>query len=85
MYDDCEIKLSHIMRPKTGMYAKSYGGQTMYFLILDDDLSGKYNTIWDKVNADVKKGFDSAPVYNKNFLKRKIKSYGDEATNFCDK
>ena len=25
------------------------------------------------------------PVYNKNFLKNKIKSYGDEATGFHDK
>ena len=24
----------------------------------------KYNTIWDKVSADIKKEFDSEPVYN---------------------
>ena len=45
----------------------------------------KYNTISDKVNADVKKEFDSEPVYNKIFLKTKIKSYGDGATDFHDK
>ena len=33
---------------------------------------------------DVKKEFDSEPVYNKQFLKTKIKSYGDEVTNFYD-
>ena len=27
----------------------------MYFLIEDDDLLKKYNTIWDKVSADIKK------------------------------
>ena len=55
----------------------------MYFLIEDDDLLEKYNTIWDKVSADIKKEFE--PVYNKNSLKIKIKSHGDEVTNFCDK
>ena len=50
----------------------------MYFLIEDDYLLEKYNTIWDKVSADIKKGFDSEPVYNKNYLKTKIKSHGNE-------
>ena len=56
-------------------YVKSYGGQTkcMYFLIEDDDLLEKQNTIWDKVSADLKKEFDSDPVYNKEFLKTKKK------------
>ena len=41
--------------------------------------------IWDKVSADIKKEFDSEPVYNKEFLKTKIKSHGDEAIDFYDK
>ena len=37
----------------------------MYFLIEDDDLLKKYNTIWDKVSADIKKKtIDSEPNYN---------------------
>ena len=32
-----------------------------------------YNTIWDKVSADIKKEFHSEPVYNKNHLKKKKK------------
>ena len=28
----------------------------MYFLIEDDDLLEKYNTIFDKASADIKKG-----------------------------
>ena len=43
------------------------------FLSENDDLLEKYNTIWDKVSADIKTEFDSEPVYNKNFLKTKIK------------
>ena len=54
----------------------------MYFLIKDDDLLEKYKTIWDKVNANIKK--ESDPVYNKEFLKTKIKSLGDEVTDFYD-
>ena len=56
------------MLPKTSSHVKSYDGQTkwMYFLIEDDDLLEKYNTIWDKVNPDIVKEFDSEPVYNKN-------------------
>ena len=29
-------------------------GCRMYFLIEDDDLLERYNTIWDKLNADIK-------------------------------
>ena len=57
----------------------------MYFLIEDDGLLEKYNTIWDKVSADIKKEFDMEPVYNKEYLKPKIRSRGDEVTDFCDK
>ena len=51
----------------------------------DDDLLGKYITIWDKVSADIKKEFVSKPVYDKEFLKTKIKSHGDEVTDIYDK
>ena len=43
------------------------------------------NTILDKVSADIKKEFDSEPVYKKNYLETKIKSHGDEVTDFYDK
>ena len=57
----------------------------MHFLIRDDDLLEKYNIIWDKVSADIKTEFDSKPLYNKEFLKTKIKSHGDEVIDFYDK
>ena len=74
------------MLPKTSAYVKSYDEQTkwMYFLIEGDDLLEKCNTVWNKVSADMKKEFDSEPVYNKN-LKTKIKSHVDEVTDFYDK
>ena len=54
-------------------------------MIEDDDLLEKYNTIWDKVSADLKKEFDSEPVYSKELLKTKIKSHGDEVTKLFNK
>ena len=57
----------------------------MYFLFEDDDLLEKHNTIWNKVSADIKKEFNSEPVYNNNFLKTEVKSHGDEVTDFYDK
>ena len=61
------------MLRETSACGKSYDEKTkwMYFLIEDDDLLKKYNTIWDKVNADIKKEFDSESVCNKTFLKTK--------------
>ena len=49
------------------------------------DLLGTCNIIWNKISADVKKEFDRKPVYYKNVLKTKIRSYGVEPTNFYDK
>ena len=85
LYDNHQVKLLHIMLPKTSAYVKFYDGQTkcMYFLIKYDDFLEIYNTIWDKVSADIKKEFDSEPVYN--YLKTNIKSHGNEATDFYDK
>ena len=57
----------------------------MYFLIEHDDSLKKYNTIWDKISADIKKEFDSEPVYNKEFLETKITPRGEEVTDFYDK
>ena len=55
------------------------------FFIEDDDLRKKYNTIWDKVSADIKEVSDSKLVYNKKVWKTIKKSYGDEVTDFYDK
>ena len=56
-YKDHKVKPLHIMLPKASSYVKSYDGQTkwMNFLIEGDDLLGKYNTIWGKFRADIKK------------------------------
>ena len=73
------------MLPKTSANVKIYYGQTkwMYFLIEDDELLEKYNTIWD--SANIRKEYDSESDYNEEFLKTKIKSHDHEVTDFYDK
>ena len=87
LYNDHKVKPLLIMLSKTSAYVKSSDGQTkwMYFLIGKDGLLEEYVTIWDKVSADIKREVDGKPVYNKEFLKTKIKSHGDEVTNFYGK
>ena len=52
-----------------------YDGQTKWMCLLteDDNLLEKYNTIWDRVSADIKKEFDSELVYNKEKLENQKK------------
>ena len=65
-----------ICLPKMNAYRKDID-ETKYmdFLIKDDELLKKYIEICEKVNNIIKKEFDSERVYNKKYLKAKIKSY----------
>ena len=47
LHNGNKVKSLNIMLPKRSAYVKSYDGQAkwMYFLIEDDDLLEKYNTI----------------------------------------
>ena len=64
------------MLPKTSAYVKSYDGQSKWisFLIENDDLLEKYNTVSDKVSTDIKKQIDSESVYNKTFFENHNKT-----------
>ena len=79
--------LNTLLLPKTRVCVKSYDVQSklMCFLIEDEDLLDKHNNTWDKVSANIKREFNREPVYYNIFLKTKVKSYGDEATDFPDK
>ena len=72
---------------KKSAYVKSCDRQNkwVYFFIEGYGLLEKYDTICNKVSADIKKEFDSEHVYNEEYLKTKIKYHGDEVTNFYDK
>ena len=56
MYNDYKVKPLHLMLPKLNTYVKRYDGKTkwMYFLIEHNDLLKIYNTLWDKISADIK-------------------------------
>ena len=53
----CIMLSLHVMLPKTSAYVKRYDEQTksMYFLIDDDGLLEKHNTIYKKASPDIKK------------------------------
>ena len=70
MCNDHKVKLLHIILPKTSTCVKSYDGQSkwMLFFIEDDSLLEKYNTIWDKVSADLKKSLIA--ILRNYFLKK---------------
>ena len=52
----------------------------MYFLLEDDDLLEKYNTIWGKVSADIKTL--TVLCLQQRIFENRIRSHGDEVTNF---
>ena len=57
LHNGNKLKPLKLMLLKTNAYVKHYDEQAkwMYFLIKDDDLLEKYNTIWDNVSSDRKK------------------------------
>ena len=57
----------------------------MSFFMKDDELLEKLNRSWNKLSNSVKKAFENEPVYNKKYLKIKIKPYdGKIKKNFRD-
>ena len=75
------------MLPRTSTCIKNYDNETkwMYCLIDDDELFEKYNNIENKVSNSTKKELYCESIYNKTFLKTKIKSYCEGSTDFHDK
>ena len=57
MDNDDIVKPLHIMLPKASTHVKKQDGQTkwIYLMIENKDLVEKYNTICNKVSADIKK------------------------------
>ena len=69
LYNDYKVKSLHIMLPKMSAFVKRYDGQAKWthFLIDDDHLLEKYDTIWDKVSAHIKKNLIANLYTIKNF------------------
>ena len=71
------------MLPKTSAYVTGYDTETKWviFFIENDEWLKKYNDIWSKIRDIINKELDCKPIYNKNCLKSKLRSYGDAATD----
>ena len=60
-----------------------YGGMNMSFLIKDDKVWKKQQQIWDLIKSKLGIKFHSEPVYDKKYLKTKVREYdGAIKTNF---
>ena len=74
-----------IILPQIVGYIKyfEYRGQNMSFVIKDDKVLEKYKQIWDVLKNKLKIKFHSLPVYDKKYLKAKLREYdGGIKTNF---
>ena len=49
------------------------GGKNVSFLLKDDSVLDKYNEIWDKIIEKLSIKFHSEPVYDKKYLKAKVR------------
>ena len=55
----------------------------MSFVIKDDDASGNYNEIWEKIKETLNVKFHNIPVYDEKYIKAKIREFnGVIKTNF---
>ena len=51
------------------------GGKSMSFVIKDDDVLDKYNEVWDKIKNTLSIKFHSMPVYDKKYIKAKVREF----------
>ena len=85
-YQENEIvKPLCIILPQTSGYTKYFqnGGKNASFFLKDDEVLDKYNEIWDMIKNKLKIKFHSLPIYDKKYLKSKVREYGGKIkTNF---
>ena len=71
------ITLLCIILPQMSGYIKYFenGGKSMSFVIKDDDVLDKYNEVWDKIKNTLSIKFHSMPVYDKKYIKAKVREF----------
>ena len=80
--DDIVKPLCIILLQMSG-YIKYFenGGKNMSFVI--KDVLDKYNEVWNKIKKTLKITFQSIPIYNKKYIKAKVREFnGVIKTNF---
>ena len=53
------------------------GGKNISFLIKDDAVQDKYDSIWDVIKDKLGIKFHSEPVYEYKYLKAKLREFDD--------
>ena len=73
--EDEIVKLLCIILPQMSGYIKYFekGGKNMSFMVKDDNVFDKYNKMWDKIKEKVNINFHSMPVYDKTYIKAKVR------------
>ena len=71
------VKLLCIILPQMSGYIKYFenGGKNMSFLIKNDRVLDKYNTISDKIKETLNIKFHSMPVYDEKYIKAKVREF----------
>ena len=66
-----------IILPQMNDYIKYFenGNKNTSFFIKDDDVLYKYNEIWDKIKEKLNIKFHSEPIYDKKYIKAKVREY----------
>ena len=75
-YQEGEIvKPLCIILPQINGYIKyfEHGGKNMSFLIKNDEVGEKYEEIWNVIKDKLDIKFYSEPIYEKKYLKAKVK------------
>ena len=85
-YQEREIvKPLCIILPQMNGYTKYFKnrGKSMSFFIKDDEVWEKYKQIWDMIKNKLGIKFHSEPVYDKAYIKAKVREFGGKIkTNF---
>ena len=77
-YQEGEIvKPLCIILPQMSEYIKYFenGGKNMSFLIKDDEVSEKYEKIWDVIKNKLGIKFHSEPIYEQKYLKAQVREF----------
>ena len=71
------VKPLCIILPQMSGYIKYFenGGKNMSFMIKDDEVREKYKEIWKIIKNKLGIKFHSEPVYEKKYLKAKVREY----------
>ena len=66
-----------IILPRMSGYIKYFenGGKNVSFFIKDDEVWGKYKQIWDVIKNKLGIKFHSEPVYDKAYIKAKVRKF----------